>query len=268
MLTQFFHRHDALTGHLLDSHGSTFKQLAIAAEACNGVHQRFQRSVSRIETCRAEFNEGIGQRLHRKRGVLRHIHDVLHILCGCFARVGLVLVQPAQHDAHTLHFGGGFDDWLLPAKQDVSYRSCCITNLAQQENITAQTREHAIFSTAPAVAICTATSTTATITTTLTVAAGAHTYRLADQLLAANHGIHLIADFLQPLGSLARCDAPITETLRRGVKARIHATHGGRGFFYLRTEAAGALASERCPIGKLVEFRLNLAQRCGEFING
>ncbi|SAA63990.1 Uncharacterised protein [Enterobacter hormaechei] len=264
MLTQFFHRHDALTGHLLDSHGSTFKQFAIAAEACNGVHQCFQRPVSRIETCRAEFNEGIGQSLHRKRGVLRHIHDVLHILCGCFARVGLVLVQPAQHDTHTLHFGGGFDDWLLPAEQDVSYRSCRITNLAKQENVAAQTREHTTFSTTPAVAIGTAVSTT----TAITVAAGAYTYRLADQLLAANHGIHLIADFLQPLGSLARCDTPITETLRRGVKARIHATHGGRGFFYLRTEAAGALASERCPIGKLVEFRLNLAQRCGELING
>ena len=56
----------------------------------------------------------------------------------------------------------------------------------------------------------------------------------------------------QSLGSLVRCDTPITESLRRGVKARIHATHGRRGFFDLRTKAAGAFASERCPIRKLI----------------
>ncbi|CZV70105.1 Uncharacterised protein [Enterobacter hormaechei] len=210
MLTQFFHRHDALTGHLLDSYGCTFKQFTVPTKTRDRVHQRFQRAVSRIKTSRTEFDEGVGQRLHSERGILCHIDDVLHIVSGRLARVGLVLIQTAQHDAHTLHLGSGFNNRLLPTEKNVGYCSGRITDLTQQKNVTAQPGEHASFIASAAMTGRPAAATISAITRAIPVARRPDTYRFANQLLATDNRIHLIADLFKPFGSLVGRDAPIT----------------------------------------------------------
>src|SRR5699024_1120821 len=119
-----------------------------------------------------------------------------------------------------------------------SNRSGCISDLAKQENVATKAREHTSFVTFTAMARSAATPPATTIATSRCTNA----YRLANQLLTSDNFVHLLTNLFQSLGSLTRCDTPIAESLRRGIKARIHAPHGRRGFFDLRTKAACAFA--------------------------